>query len=164
MFYWVYDIPTWAFGAILVFVFLAVTTIGTILSRPFVRRWIHADDRANDFVGIAMSCYSTFYGLLLGLVAVAAFQNYANVDDRVTKESGVLGSLYNMASLYPEPTRSTLQRELRDYVAYELNVGWPRQERGIITWKDRTSSPLFTTRPRHRAPGQGAGNASSRNA
>jgi hypothetical protein len=131
---WVYEIPTWQLGLILAAFFAIVTAAGTIAFRPIVKKYIHGAGKANDLVGILISCYSVFYGLLLGLIAVAAFGSYTTSDDNVNKEAGLLGSLYQMAAQFPEPTASTLKTEVRTYLKYEIETHWPRQKKGVTAW------------------------------
>ena len=83
-------------------------------------------------VGLALSSFSVFYGLLVGLVAVAAYQNFSTVGDIVDKEASSLAALYRDASGYPQPIRAQLQDELREYARYTIDEGWPMQARGVI--------------------------------
>ncbi len=132
MFYWIYDMPTWQLGVFMSFVFVGVTCLGIVAFRPFVHRWIRAESRANDLVAFTLSSFAVFYGLLLGLLAVAAFQTYSNIDDNVSREAASLTSLYHMISNYPMPIREELQDEVRQYTLNTIEVGWPLQRQGIV--------------------------------
>jgi hypothetical protein len=79
-----------------------------------------------------VSSYSVFYGILVGLLAVAAYQNYGNLSDLVTREASSLAALYRDLRGYPQPTRGHLQAALRDYTRYEIERDWPQQEQGIV--------------------------------
>lgn len=132
MFFWIYDYPTLYGGALFAFVFVAVTFVGILAFRRFARDWIHSDPRANEMVGIALSSLSVLYGLLLGLLAVAAYQNYSAVNDLITKEAASVGALYVDIGGYPQPIRGRLQDRLRDYTRYVIDESWPEQRRGIV--------------------------------
>jgi hypothetical protein len=86
MMYWIYDYPSWAIGLLFVTVFVGVTWIGIFATRATVHSWVHRENGANDIVGIALSSFFVLFGLLLGLVAVATYQNYSSVGDIVDKE------------------------------------------------------------------------------
>ena len=43
-----------------------------------------------------------------------------------------MGVLYRDVGGYPEPTRSQLQRNLREYLEYVIHQAWPLQQRGQI--------------------------------
>ncbi|MBV9747313.1 MAG: DUF4239 domain-containing protein [Acetobacteraceae bacterium] len=132
MLYWVYDIPTWAFGAIMAVLFWGTTWLATIALRPFVHARLRSERRSNDLVGFTFSSFAVFYGLLLGLLAVAAYQNYSNVGDGVNSEAASLTALYHMASSFPSSTRDAMQEELRQYTEDTISRGWPLQQQGIV--------------------------------
>jgi hypothetical protein len=132
MFYWIYDYPTPYIGCLFAVVFCTVTVGGIFLFRPVFRPWIHTQPKNNDMVGLALSSFSVFYGLLVGLIAVAAYQNFSTVTDLVDKEASSLAALYRDAGGYPNPIRDTLKDELREYARYTIVDGWPLQSRGIV--------------------------------
>lgn len=132
MFYWIYDMPTWALGALISFVFLGITWLGIVGCRPLVHKYLRSESRANDLVGFTLSSFAVFYGLLLGLIAVAVFQAYSNIDDNVNHEAASLTSLYHMVSQYPQPIRGEMQEKLRQYTLDTIEVGWPQQQHGIV--------------------------------
>ena len=132
MFYWIYDYPTAYMGALFAFAFLAFTWVGLLFFRPIVRSWIHKERRANDMVGFALSSFSVFYGLLLGLLAVAAYQNFSTISDNVDKEASSLAALYRDLGGYPQPLRGKLQDELREYTSEVIEKSWPLQRKGIV--------------------------------
>jgi hypothetical protein len=132
MFYWIYDYPAWAIGLLFATVFVAVAWTGTLLARKTVHSWVHREPRANEMVGFALSSFFVLYGLLLGLLAVAAYQNFSTVSDIVDKEASSLAALDRDFSSYPEPIREHLLDALREYVRYTIEDGWPQQRAGIV--------------------------------
>jgi hypothetical protein len=131
MMYWIYDYPPWIIGPLFVALFIAVTWIGIFLARATVHSWLHRDERANDMVSSALANYFVLFGILLGLVAVATYQNYTTVSDIVDKEASSLSALYRDVSAFPQPIRSQLQDAVREYVRYTIEEGWQEQRRGI---------------------------------
>jgi hypothetical protein len=129
--YWIYDVPTPTLALLFALVFVGFSWLGTVLIRPLLRPFIRSRNGANDLVGYVLSCFCVFYGLLLGLLAVAAYQNYSQVEATVAQESGSLGTLYRSVSGYPEPERSDLQAILRDHCRYVIEEAWPLQQKGI---------------------------------
>jgi hypothetical protein len=132
MFYWIYNHATAEVGALFAVVFVLVTWAATFILRRFLHPWFHRDRRANEMVGFVLSSYSVFYGILIGLIAVAAYQNFGTVGDLVTKEASSLGALYRDLSGYPQPIRERLQGDLHDYTRSEIERDWPQQQRGIV--------------------------------
>ena len=132
MFYWIYDMPTVQLGLWISAIFVGATWFGIIFIKPFMRLWLGRQEGRNDLVGYMLSSFAVFYGLLLGLISVATYQNYSNIDDNVTREAASLTALYRDSSGYPSPIREELQAKLREYTRYTIEDGWPLQQRGIV--------------------------------
>jgi hypothetical protein len=143
MMYWIYDYPSWVIGLLFCSTLVAFTWIGIFLTRATVHSWLHQEKRANEMVGLALSSYFVLFGLLLGLVAVATYQNYANVSDIVDKEASSLSALYREISGLPQPIRGQLQQRLREYARYTIEEGWAQQRKGIVPKGEAVRSGLL---------------------
>ena len=132
MLYWIYELPTVAVVGAFAALFVAICWVATILSRPIVQTRIHRPSGLNELVGDFMQYFGVIYGLLLGLLAVATYQNYAEVENTVENEASSLAALYRDVSSYPEPKRSELEALLRDYTRYVIDEAWPLQRKGIV--------------------------------
>src|SRR5215471_384936 len=132
MFYWIYDYPSWIIGVLFVGFLVALTWAGIFVTRATVHSWIHRQSRANEMVGLTLSSFCVMFGLLLGLVAVATYTNYAAVGTIVDQEASSLSSLWKEVSAFPQPIRGQLQSALREYSRYTIQEGWEQQRRGIL--------------------------------
>jgi Protein of unknown function (DUF4239) len=112
--------------------FVAVCWAAIILSRPVVQSRFHRQPGLNELVGDFLQYFGVIYGLLLGLLAVATYQNLSDVDKTVGNEASSLAALYRDVSGYPEPKRSELEGLLRDYTRYVIDEAWPLQRKGIV--------------------------------
>jgi hypothetical protein len=72
------------------------------------------------------------YGLLLGLLAVGAYANFADVEQNVSREAASLTVLYHMVSSYPSPIREELRGEIGRYTLDTIDRVWPLQEKGVV--------------------------------
>jgi hypothetical protein len=131
-FFWIYDIPPNELALLVIALFVGVYWAGAILVRPILRQFIKNTPGANDIVGYILSCFCVFYGLLLGLIAVTAYQNVADASENVTREAAALSALYEDVSRYPEPHGQNLRWLLRDYTRYVIHYAWPLQQQGIM--------------------------------
>jgi hypothetical protein len=132
MFLWVYDFPDWLMALLFAGGFAAFSIVGTLASRRFASSWLHRPKTANEHIGIALGSFSVLYGILLGLLAVASFQTFANTEDLDTKEAARLMAVYRECSGLPDPMRTELQNDLRAYTRETIDVDWPLQQRGIV--------------------------------
>jgi hypothetical protein len=132
MFYWIYDLP--AFWVIILFeaVFVGVFWLGALFLRPFVRAWLREEARLNDMLAAILQYFGVIFGLLLGLLAVATYQNRLDVEKSNADEASSLSALYRNLSAYPEPNRGELQNVLKDHTRYLIEEAWPQQREGII--------------------------------
>jgi hypothetical protein len=122
----------WLFAALTIAVAVAIGLTGFYATRKWVRR-VHGDEHShNDIVGFFLGTIGLFYGITLGLVAVGTWQNYSDVDTKVDQEASALAALYRDVSSFPEPKRSELQADLREYTRKVIDVVWPLQRRGIV--------------------------------
>jgi hypothetical protein len=143
--YWVYDLPNWLFGALTVIGTVAIGVGGLHASRKWVRR-VHGERYShNEAVGFYLGAICVFYGITLGLFAVATWQTYTDVETRVGEEAAAVGTLYRDVSIFPDPNRTELQADLRQYVRQVIDVAWPQQRRGIVPEEEGVSLSTFQT-------------------
>jgi len=110
--------------------FVAIAWIGILFIRPFFRFWLRYQPGVNDIVSYASSGFSLFYGLLLGLLSVAAYNNAKDISGFASREAAALATIYRSAAAYPEPIRSEVRYLLRDYTLYVVNREWPAFQEG----------------------------------
>ena len=70
------------------------------------------------------------YRLALGLIAVATWENYTDIDGVVSTEAAALASLYRDLDGYPQPMRGRLEGMLRDYTGSVIDREWPAPQEG----------------------------------
>jgi len=133
--YWVYDLPTWLFGALTVIVFVAFGLAGLYLLRGWVQRIDNGHHVYNHIVGFFLAGVTVLYAVTAGLLAIGAWATFDQVQ-----------GLYRDTIAYPEPLRTTMQEDLRKYTRQVIDVGWPMQRRGIIP---NNASPLLSDFQEH---------------
>jgi hypothetical protein len=132
MFFWIYDHSPLISGSIFVIGFILATFLLIYLFRVFLRPVFHKNTQNNEMVSLMLSNFLGLYALLLGLLAVAAYQNLSDVTTLVGQEASSLGALYNDVQAYPQPSKALLQNQLRDYTRFTIDRAWPAQQKGII--------------------------------
>jgi hypothetical protein len=88
--------------------------LGIFLFRPFVRSRLSPDVRLNEILGDFLQYFGVIYGLLLGLLAEATYQNHTDVEKAVSSEASSLAALYRDVTAYPEPQRTELKTLLKE--------------------------------------------------
>lgn len=111
--------------ALIVFLFAvtAVAVVGLLLVR---RRIDHAALAKHSNVASAIfSIVGTLFTVLLAFVVIVVWESKDKADERTALEAGVLGALMRDAGLFPDPERTELRNELREYAQAVIDEEWP---------------------------------------
>src|SRR6476661_1071899 len=143
MLYWLYDIPTLLAVGLFVALFVGVCWIGIVLLISRLVPWVHHQPGLNEILGDFLQYFGVIYGLLLGLLAVATYQNHTDVEKAVAGEASSLAALYRDISSYPEPDRTELKAVIREYTRSTIEDAWPLQRQGVDPWKVNRAAPIL---------------------
>ncbi len=130
-FYWIYDMPNWTLGVLIVGVLITFSLAGLYGTRSMVRRMLGTSGECNDIVSYFFAGIGVFYGLALGLIAVATWENYSEIDGVVGTEAAAVASFYRDLDGYPQPLRGRLEGMMRDYTRVVIDKEWPAHRKGI---------------------------------
>lgn len=103
---------------------------GLLVVKPIFRIIFGTGPEFNQNLSFATAGFNLFYGLLLGLLTVSAYQNSEGVRRAIQAEALSLGVLYSDMETYPDPLRSDVRKMLRDYVQYTLHRDWDAHRHG----------------------------------
>lgn len=128
---WIYDISNLASFLLIVGSTLVVGWAGLFALRTWVSR-LHNEQNHNEIISYFLAAVVLFYGVMVGLIAVGVWEQFSSTDEKVALEASALAALYRDVSAYPEPDRSRLQSDLREYARYVIDKAWPLQQKGIL--------------------------------
>jgi hypothetical protein len=126
----IFSTPTQTLAVYFSLVSVAAMLLGLIFIKPILRLLIGSGPDFNQTLNYTTSGFSLFYGLLLGLLTVAAYQNNQNVQQGIMNEASSLGTLYSDMTNYPEPIRTDMKTMLRDFVLFTIHKDWPAHRDG----------------------------------
>ncbi len=132
MFDGIYQLPIAQLAALTAVVFVGAYWAGCIVLRPILRMFVRYRGSENAIIGTVLSAFGVLYGLLLSLIAVAAYQNLSEVQTEAAAEASALLALYRDASEFPDPPRVELRTKLADYGKLITDKEWPELRQGII--------------------------------
>jgi len=127
---WLYELRPLYAGLLLVVIIETVSVVGLFVTRRLIFPRFHYHEGANDAVSGTVQAIGVFYGITVGLIAVGVWNTHSNASDLVSKEATSIGSLYRDVSGYPEPIRSELRSNLRQYTVFVIEKAWPAQQAG----------------------------------
>jgi hypothetical protein len=128
----VFDLPLALTGPAIIAVLCLFSVVGLWVVRRFILPRLRVQGADSEYSGAMLQSIMVFYGLAVALMAVNVSQTYSDVSKIVSGEATSLAALYRDVSGYPEPVRTTLQGELRDYVRNVIDEAWPLQRRGKV--------------------------------
>ncbi|NDB67317.1 MAG: DUF4239 domain-containing protein [Methylocystaceae bacterium] len=132
MFEWIYNYNVILIGVVFAIAPVCVMLLGIRIFNGLFRGWIHKTRSANDVIGYILSCFSALYGILVGLLAVGAYENLNSVGDIVSKEASNIAALYMDYGGYPEPIKSVLRNQLTEYANEVIEKSWPLQKQNTV--------------------------------
>lgn len=125
-----FDIPQKNLAILFSLLAVAAVIVGLLVVKPLFRTFFGTGPDFNQNLSFGASGFNLFYGLLLGLLTVSAYQNSERVRQAIQAEALAVGSLYSQVDNYPELVRSEVQPMLRDYVLYTVYRDWPAHREG----------------------------------
>jgi hypothetical protein len=126
------DLPAGQLAFVVCVFFVGLTWVGALFIRPILRLFVRSNPDVNALLGNFVSIYGVFYGILMGLLAVAAYQNKADVEQAISSEVTSVFALFRNVSAYPDAVRKPLQEAVRDYVQFAIDKEWAAMRRGEI--------------------------------
>ncbi|MEA2601862.1 MAG: hypothetical protein QOF89_2854 [Acidobacteriota bacterium] len=126
---WLYQIPTFWLGFLIIGFFVLIAVAGLWLTRPLAKRISRSE---NDFANYYIAVVAVVYAVLVGLIAAASWANYTAVQALVSAEATSVSDLYRDVEAYPPALRDQLRGMLRQYVHHVITEEWPAQRRGVI--------------------------------
>ena len=132
MFDFLFDLPLALIGAAILILLCGFALSGLAIFSRYILPRLKLGPEESVFTSAMMQAVMVFYGLAVALIAVSVWQTYTDAGATTSKEATAIGVLYRQMGGYPEPLRSQLQQELREYVEYVINDGWPLQHRGEV--------------------------------
>jgi len=129
---WFDQLAPWLQISLICALFLAVTWAGILLVHPLLRWLLHREEPSNEAIIFSAGNFGLFYAVLLGLLTIATFQSTKDLEDTLGREASNLSTLYRTAGGYPDPLRSQLKADLRDYTRYVIDKDWPAHSQGLV--------------------------------
>ena len=127
------NLPPWLCGVIIVSSFVVFSIIGLALFQWLTVGRLRLTEEMNNDIIFFASAIAVFYSLTVGLIAVGVWTTYTEVENTVSAEATAIGCFYRDISGYPEPTRTRLQTQVREYTVFLIEQAWPAQRRGKST-------------------------------
>lgn len=128
----VFDLPLWIVGLVLVVVMTGLAAVGLLFVRRRVLPRFQITDEDGHFTSTMVHSVMVFYALTVAMIAISVWETYDAAAKIASEEATALATLYRDASAYPPPTHAQLQDALREYTESVIREAWPEQHKGLI--------------------------------
>lgn len=132
---WLYDLAPGSITLLICIIFVGFTWGGILFIRPILRIFLRGQPGLNGILGNFLSIFGLFYGILLGLLAVASYQNKVMVENAIAEEATKLSAMFRLASTFPGDSGKEIQRDLINYSRFVIDEEWPQMRKGEIAYK-----------------------------
>ena len=133
----IFELPEIPMTIVSGLIFAAMVAIGIVVINKLVHPKVHGDGSANGIIEMSLGVFSAFYGILIGLLAVGAYENINTVEAVVAKEASAISALYWDFDAYPEPARGRLEASLKAYVHEVRDRSFAQHARGVSPQGER---------------------------
>src|SRR5215831_13734199 len=127
-----FDLPLILTGPILIGLVVGVSLAALTWFRKHQLPRLRFGDGDVEFGAAMLASIMVFYGLATALTAVQVWEGYEKTKEVTEQEASSLAALYRNVSQYPEPSRSALRGQIRDYTQQLIRDAWPLQRQGKI--------------------------------
>jgi hypothetical protein len=127
---WLYEVSPRTAAFIMVLFIECIALVGLLLVRQLLIPKLRYHEGTHEAVSGTVQAIGVFYGITVGLIAVAVWNTNSNASELVSKEAASIASLYRDVSGYPSPIREELRSKLRAYTEFVINEAWPAQREG----------------------------------
>lgn len=131
---WLYQTRPLFAAIVIIMAIETFSLFGLFLARRFLVRRFHSSEGLNDAISGTVQAIGVFYGITVGLIAVAVWNTYSQAGDLVSREASSIGALYRDVGGYPSPVREQLRSHLREYTVFVIEKAWPAQKSGQVPW------------------------------
>jgi Protein of unknown function (DUF4239) len=132
MFDFLFDLHLAVIAAAILILLCGFSLSGLAIFGRYILPRLKLGPEESVFTSAMMQAIMVFYGLAVALIAVSVWQTYTDAAATTSREATAIGVLYRQMGGYPEPLRSELRQELREYLEYVVKEAWPQQRRGEV--------------------------------
>src|SRR5688572_5138657 len=91
---WLYQTRPLYAAIVIMIAIETISLFGLFLARRFLIRRFHASEGINDAISGTVQAIGVFYGITVGLIAVAVWNTHSTATELVSREAASISALY----------------------------------------------------------------------
>ncbi|GGI43863.1 hypothetical protein BCL57_000174 [Agromyces flavus] len=129
---WFTNASIWITLPLFVGGFVLASCLIVLALRPLVRRLVKDRGEWDRTLGHVIGTFGMFFGILLALVAVSVYENYAATRDATVEEVGQIGAFYRATTALPDEVGEPMRELIDDYLVAVIEEDFPLQREGVL--------------------------------
>lgn len=112
--------------------FVVVSCAVVLALRPFVHRMVDDPKEWDHALGHVVETFGVIFGILLALVAVSVYENFAEARKATLEEAALVGALFRGTTGLPDETGIPMRDTIEEFVHTVIEQDFPAQRRGQL--------------------------------
>ncbi|HEX3742998.1 MAG TPA: hypothetical protein VHW09_03685 [Bryobacteraceae bacterium] len=125
-----YSAPIWLVGFLVIGLWTGLSLLGLNIFHKRVD--VHLRHKDTETVGLTYAIVAVVYAVLLALITVDVFENFARADTIATAESNRLSNLILDSTGLPPQMAAEMRSDLNKYIDIVVKKEWPSQRDGQL--------------------------------
>src|SRR6185503_10526487 len=119
---WFYETPIWITLPLFTIGFVAISCGIVLALRPLVQKLVKNGKEWDRALAHVIGTFGVFFGILLALVAVSVYENFAYTRQATIEEAGDVGALYRATQGLPAEDGEPMRQSLDDYMHAVIEI------------------------------------------
>ena len=124
---WFYNASVFVTLPLFVGGFVIASCALVLALRPLVRRLVDDTEQWDRVLEIVIGTFGVFFGILLALVALSAYENFGDTYKVTVEEAARVGALYRGTAGLPEDVGDPMRATLAEYMHTVIDQDFPDQ-------------------------------------
>ena len=112
--------------------FVVISCLIVVALRPVVNRLVTDSKEWDRALAHVIGTFGVFFGILLALVAVSVYENFASTRQAAIEEAARVGALYRATTGLPDDQGEQMRQVLDAYMRAVIEVDFPQQAEGNL--------------------------------
>ncbi len=129
---WFYNTSIFITMPVFVGGFVIISCAVVLALRPVVRRTVDDPKEWDHALGHVIETFGVIFGILLALVAVSVYENFAEARKATLEEAALVGALFRGTTGLPDEVGVPMRATIEEFVHTVIEQDFPAQRRGDL--------------------------------
>ena len=127
---WIYQLSNFELALSFILPLLVFGTVGLTIFHFAFERHFQLSLNSNDAIAFFGQCIGIAYGILVGLTAIACWDNFEEVQAIISRETSAIGGFHRLSYGLPQALGTSIRTINQRYLAEIASSDWPNHAAG----------------------------------